>query len=185
MKIYIVRHGETDWNKKGIIQGSTDIVLNDTGIAQAYQTKQLLELINFDCIYCSPLMRARQTADIINEDIKAPLVIDNRLAERNFGLFEGRNVKDIDFKSIWDLNNDISNNKIESTISFFERVHEALIDIIKLDYNNVIIVAHGGVSLPVYSFFYNLEKESDYVSYMLKNCEVACYDTKSMKKCNI
>lgn len=178
MKIYIVRHGETDWNRKGIIQGSTDIELNETGIDQAKETKHLLAKVKFDHIYCSPLMRAKQTANIINEEHQVEIIYDDRLRERGFGKYEGVSVKELDFSSFWDMGNNETPYQEESTIDFFNRVHNLLDHILMLDYENVLIVAHGGVSLPVYSYFNHLEKRKDYLKYMLKNCEVACYDTK-------
>ena len=68
MKLYVVRHGQTKWNVLKKMQGSADIPLNECGKKQAYQTKLNLENINFDIIICSPLIRAKQTAEIINSD---------------------------------------------------------------------------------------------------------------------
>ena len=62
MKLYIVRHGETKYNEKKIIQGHLDIPLSDEGIRQAKKLAKRLEVINFDCIYTSDLKRAKQTA---------------------------------------------------------------------------------------------------------------------------
>lgn len=185
MKIYIVRHGQTDWNKQGIIQGTTDIPLNETGEQQALLTKQKLENVSFDCIYCSPLLRAKQTAEIINKGNDYPFILDDRLYERNFGLFEGSNVKEINFREFWDLKKNSCRNEEEKAIDFFNRVHAFLNDIVKLEYDNVLIVAHGGVSLPVYSYFCELKEDYDYAKYMLQNCEVACYDTVKKEKCVI
>ena len=66
MKIYVMRHGQTDWNLAGKAQGRTDIELNDTGIEQAKQTKKQIDNYKIDLIICSPLKRARKTAEIIN-----------------------------------------------------------------------------------------------------------------------
>ena len=69
--LYIVRHGHTDWNKQKITMGRKDIPLNELGIEEAYNTSRILENHDFDLIICSPLKRARQTADIINENRNA------------------------------------------------------------------------------------------------------------------
>ena len=66
MNLYLVRHGQTDWNIQGRIQGSTDIELNSTGLNQAQKTAELLKNIDFDVIYSSPLKRTVDTAKIIN-----------------------------------------------------------------------------------------------------------------------
>ena len=67
MKVYLMRHGETDYNKKGLIQGTLDIPLNEFGLELAEKTKEGFEKegLTFDYCYCSPLIRARQTAEII------------------------------------------------------------------------------------------------------------------------
>ena len=65
MDIYLIRHGETDYNKKKRLQGVTDIPLNAQGIALAEKTAAGLRDISFDRIYTSPLIRARRTAEII------------------------------------------------------------------------------------------------------------------------
>lgn len=70
MKFYVVRHGQTDWNAEGRIQGKTDIELNETGIEQARQLKELIKDYNIDLIISSPLKRTRKTAEIINETVK-------------------------------------------------------------------------------------------------------------------
>jgi broad specificity phosphatase PhoE len=88
--LYLVRHGETDWNRTHRIQGITDIPLNDTGRAQAQRAGRLLARRSWDGIYSSPLVRAFETATIIGTEIglgnPAPLPA---LAERNYGEAEG------------------------------------------------------------------------------------------------
>ena len=65
MKIYVVRHGETDWNNNGIMQGNTDVLLNQTGIEQGLKVKKILENERIDICMSSPLKRAYDTAKII------------------------------------------------------------------------------------------------------------------------
>ena len=89
MNIYVVRHGQTEWNVLKKMQGSADIPLNEKGIEQAKQTKYNLEDVDIDFIFCSPLMRAKQTAEVINEDRNLNITFDERLRERNYGEFEG------------------------------------------------------------------------------------------------
>mgnify|MGYP005782903757 FL=1 len=89
MKILITRHGQTDWNVLGKIQGQTDIELNDNGRQQAKETGELIKNENIDIIITSPLKRAKETAKIINENFNVTIIEDNRLMERNFGKSEG------------------------------------------------------------------------------------------------
>lgn len=91
MKLYFARHGETDWNVINRTQGWTDIPLNSTGVAQAEALREKLAKLDyaFDAVYTSPLKRAYQTAEIATAG-QYPLLIDDRLKERNCGEFEGK-----------------------------------------------------------------------------------------------
>lgn len=101
MKLIIVRHGQTNFNLERKLQGVTDNELNDNGKNQAEQTKEKLENETFDLILCSPLIRARQTADIINKERKVKIIYDERLIERDFGEFEGKYIKEYNVDEFW------------------------------------------------------------------------------------
>jgi len=73
MKIYLIRHGETDWNKKLKIQGQADIPLNQTGRMQAEIAAKYLDGIQFDAVFSSPLC-GQETAKIIIKDRKYPFI---------------------------------------------------------------------------------------------------------------
>lgn len=89
MKLYLIRHGETDWNVQGRMQGQTDIALNQNGIDLAKVTAQGMADISFDLCITSPLKRARQTAEIILGGKDIPVIEDGRIAELCFGSWEG------------------------------------------------------------------------------------------------
>lgn len=89
MKIYIIRHGETDWNTKHLLQGATDIPLNQNGIELARLTAEALKEVPFDVIYTSPLKRAVETAELLRMDRKIPIIPEERLREISFGPYEG------------------------------------------------------------------------------------------------
>ncbi len=89
MKLYLLRHGETDWNVTWRLQGSTDVPLNETGIAQAQDAAIRYKDIPFTQVYTSPLQRAVCTARIIAESHGLPVIVDERIREMNFGLLEG------------------------------------------------------------------------------------------------
>ena len=93
MKIYVTRHGQTEWNVLKKVQGKADISLNEKGIEQAIQTKKELDNEKIDLIICSPLKRAKETAQIINENRNIPIIFDDRISERDFGVI--RRIKNI------------------------------------------------------------------------------------------
>lgn len=95
MKLYIVRHGETDWNKQYLIQGQTDIPLNNNGITVASLTGKAYreEGLHFSVVYSSPLTRASKTAEILarfTTHPETPILYDDRLKEFDFGDLEGK-----------------------------------------------------------------------------------------------
>ena len=86
--IYLVRHGETDWNVKNIIQGQIDIPLNKKGENQALEIANELKDIHFDAIFSSDLSRAKRTAEIIATERKLAVVATKTLREMYFGKFQ-------------------------------------------------------------------------------------------------
>src|SRR5438105_20624 len=87
--LLLVRHGETDWNAEGRLQGHTDRPLSDFGREQARRLADDLVGEELDAIYASDLIRARETAEIIGERLGLPVVIDPDLREKNWGTWEG------------------------------------------------------------------------------------------------
>ena len=81
MKIYLVRHGQTNLNKDKRMQGLTDEPLNEVGILQAHETAALVENVDFDAVYASPLDRAITTGAIVGRVAKEQVIIDKRLIE--------------------------------------------------------------------------------------------------------
>lgn len=95
MEILLTRHGQTEWNLLKKVQGKADIELNEKGIQQAEETRDFLKNEKIDLILCSPLKRALQTAEIINQGRNIRMIIDERVSERDFGEFEGMPNTDI------------------------------------------------------------------------------------------
>lgn len=90
MEIALVRHGQTDWNAKALLQGTSDVPLNETGRAQAFEAAQLLSDDSWDAIVSSPLLRAAVTADIIGDVLGLTVSArDPALVERAYGEAEG------------------------------------------------------------------------------------------------
>ncbi len=88
--IYLVRHGRTDWNTKGLIQGHTDTNINSEGKAQALELAKELKHLKFDRVFSSDLLRAKRTAEIIAKEHKLIVDTEKALREREFGIFEGK-----------------------------------------------------------------------------------------------
>lgn len=176
--IYITRHAQTDWNVQNKVMGRCDEPLNNIGISQAYDTKNNLKTTDIDLIICSPLLRARQTAEIINEDRNIPILYDDRIIERDFGEFEGLQKKDFDFNGYWDYFKNKQYQSAENIQIFFKRIYDFLEDIVK-NYSdkNVLLVAHGGVSIPVACFFSKNIPSGSLVEagLVLDNCQVLAY----------
>lgn len=88
-EIYVIRHGETDWNRQGRLQGQEDIPLNETGRRQAEVCGQALQRVRFDRIFTSPLSRARETAEKIARYQSCASENDDGLLERDYGRLSG------------------------------------------------------------------------------------------------
>lgn len=177
MKLYITRHGQTDWNLNKVIQGKTDIALNETGRTQARVIQAELSGVKLDYIFSSPLIRAVETAQIINEGHQLTIHCDERLSERGFGDFEGSAIADFDFCGFWNKEKENEFPSCEKTTDFFNRVY-SFIDECKSKYydKTILVVAHGGVSLPFYTYAHEIVNDHDMRKYMLNNCEVAYYE---------
>ena len=87
--LYIMRHGKTEWNELHKLQGRTDIPLNENGRKMAREAGKRYREIHFDICYCSPLIRAKETAELVLEGRAVPIVTDDRLMEMCFGEYEG------------------------------------------------------------------------------------------------
>lgn len=170
--IYIVRHGQTDWNKIGRVQGHTDIELNELGEEQALIVKEKLKNVNFDKVFSSPLKRAFKTAQLIYD---GEIVADNRLKERYNGELEGKITSEI--KVFPDFNDpDETSCGIESLNNFRNRIKDFIEEILaKYKNKNILVVTHAGVCIYVRCYFEGEPKDNRFEKYKLKNCEILTY----------
>lgn len=127
MQLYLVRHGETDWNAQGLVAGQADIPLNERGIIQAETTRDkiLAQNLKFDAVYSSPLQRVRQTAEIITGG-QYDIIFDDRLKERDAGEFSGHPSQELFDNSINYLDLDLNSGEhgVEPIRNFDARVHD-------------------------------------------------------------
>ena len=172
MQVIYVRHGETAWNESRRLQGWSDIPLNEAGILQAEKTRELLADISFDRIVSSPLLRAKQTAEIIAEGRDVPLVVDERLKERGFGDLEGHPFTQDDFNSWWKKNFDFAACGMEPVEGFLARIRD-LIDELWREHpdETILFVSHGGTFVGVDSYFNGYPDDGETLRF-IPNCSL-------------
>lgn len=178
--IYLTRHGQTDWNALDKVMGNVNMPLNIIGVEQAKQVRDGLLNTKIDLIICSPLLRTKQTAEIINENRNIEVIYDDRILERDFGEFEGKSIQDFDFVTYWDYYEDKKYDRSENIQNFFNRIYSFLDDIIsKHKDKNILLVTHGGVGIAAECYFNkNIPVGSLIDSNLsLGNCEVKKYET--------
>ena len=149
-RLFLCRHGESEYNAKKIIQGHIDTFLTPKGIFQARLAGEILKRFPIEKIYTSDLRRAYQTATIIGDILGIEVIVDERIREMNFGQWEGRAYDDIYKNHIEDWSNWLKNPVAcplpsqEEFHKFEERLRGFLEDIKMKDEENVLIVGHGG-----------------------------------------
>lgn len=177
--IVFVRHGQTDQNvamQAGAAVHEDDVPLNQTGIQQAQQVRDELASYSFDAIISSPLMRARRTAEIINERQRLPIIIDPELRERSVGGVAGD-----DWHAMFDMERNLPPKNPqhggEDVKTFFTRVYDC-IDRLITDYDGqtILVVAHGGVSHAFYAYARQLPWRGNMRIPPMGNGEAKVYD---------
>jgi probable phosphoglycerate mutase len=141
VSFWYLRHGETDWNARGISQGNVDIPLNATGLQQARLAGARLRDRGITTILASPLSRARVTADIVGEQLGLPVAIDEGLREVGFGVQEGQPMSD------WFADWIAGHRTPEGAESFATLRHRTVAAINRATTRPpiVLVVAHGAV----------------------------------------
>ena len=178
--LYIIRHGKTDWNNLWKIQGRTDIPLNEEGRAMAERAAEEYKDINFDIAFSSPLIRARETAEILLKDRDIPIITDDRLMEMSFGAYEG-------FEKCFDSPNCPLNvffqtpekyvvpvEGAESMEELFKRTGEFLKEKVEPELavgKDVLIVGHGAMNSSIVCQVKNMPLK-DFWSAGIENCKL-------------
>lgn len=174
MRLLITRHGQTDWNVQGKTQGRTDIELNETGIRQAEEVREKLLSQSIDIIISSTLKRAKKTAQIIAQGRKIPIIYDEDIVERSFGIYEGEKLKGEDFDRI----KETEGKGVETDEDLLKRITRFL-GKIKQEYQDktVLVVTHKGTALAMCCRIDGLEICTKNTSqYQIENCAVVEYD---------
>ena len=153
MKLYIIRHGQTDWNSKGKIQGSKDISLNRMGLAQGYHLSDIIIENNYNIskIYCSKQKRAIETAEILSNKLNVEHEPIDGIEEMNFGDWEGltweeiRNCFPKQYLMWYEHRRYTKVPRGESYEDVLKRSLIAINSIIEENEDDVAIISHGGV----------------------------------------
>ena len=174
MRIYFTRHGETEWNRAGIIQGQDDSPLTEEGIEMGKILREKCKDIHFDAVYSSDLGRAYDTAKIICPD--RHIIKTSLLREIDVGYWSGKNIKDVRREDRWlhslYFDNPHKYNRIdgESLYDLRRRVEKFFEYAVypELD-KNILIVTHGVTIVAMYSIMENVPMEKFWINRVRRN----------------
>ncbi len=163
VSVYLIRHPEVENVSLKVFNGSIDVDLSKEGLKQAERLSEFFKNKGITKIFSSPLKRCHKTAQMIKESTKSELIIDNRLKERNFGIFESLSWKQISKQYPTEASSflkDPFNFRIKNGESFFDVYERAKSFLDELNFNeNILIVAHGGVNRVIIKHFMGLKDE--------------------------
>lgn len=190
MKLYIIRHGETDWNVIKRFQGRSDIPLNEEGRRLARITSEALREVPFDKIYTSPLKRAYETAMIIKRDRDIPVIEEPRIIEISFGEYEGLccsrenyNIPDPEFMNFFDKPEAYKPPKgAESIEQLKSRTADFLQEIVHnktMENDTILVSTHGAALRGILSNLNNIRIEDFWKGGVHKNCAVTIVEVKN------
>ena len=178
MRIWVTRHGQTDLNAKKLMQGRSDIPLNEVGRRQAAAAHNKIGDIVFDAVYASPLDRAIETASIVGGVDRSEIIIDERIIETDFGKYEKHPYSRLGLLMTlyWALPEVFpAPETVESTASMISRVRSFFSELEKMDYENVLVVCHGGIIRVIRGYLEDAKR-----GYIWrprpKNCEIRVYN---------
>jgi broad specificity phosphatase PhoE len=170
MRIYCVRHGESVYNAEGRIQGQADVMLSDLGLRQGEAVAHELQKICLDAIYSSPLVRAKQTAEILAERVNLPIRFDDRLKEIDAGIFQHQRRVDLEVTHPEELQRWRSEDLDyvipggESRRQLMQRGCEAMWAVAANEHRHVAVVAHGRLLVVTIKCLVGLEPHAPPIS---------------------
>lgn len=175
MELYVVRHGQTDFNAQGLAcGGQSNVPLNDKGRQQARELGVLLSDVHLDAVLVSPLQRAQQTAAIALEGRNVPVMTEVALREHCFGIYEGAVLDHPQFSKLrWDFCYRLPEG--ESLADVVCRVYPFLADLPKrFGGKSVLLVCHGALARVIDSFYTSPTNEQ-FRGFSLANCQLLHY----------
>lgn len=164
MKLYVIRHGRTPWNEKGLMQGWVNIKLSETGKKEAKDIREKLKDISFDICISSPLKRTLETANIVING-KCKIITDELLIERNLGEFEGKKYAEYEKLKFWDykLNND--SYGVEPVKDILKRTSSFLNNLKEKEYKTVLIVSHAATIRAINYNIIGYDSNTDFLEF--------------------
>lgn len=176
MKIYVVRHGETDVNLKNQVNGWNDDDINENGINQAKSAREKMQNVDYDLVISSPLTRTRHTTQIVNYK-NADVIYDERILELDAKAFTKFPVENLDCDDWWNLKRKKDYGDAETVLHLLDRVYQFLKEIkTKYPDKNIMIVTHGGVCKAVQCYFKGIPQSETLNDYRQGNCEIKEYE---------
>jgi 2,3-bisphosphoglycerate-dependent phosphoglycerate mutase len=162
--VHLVRHGETDWNVEGRLQGWTDIPLNEVGREQARVAAAELAIRPIGSIFSSDLSRARDTAAAIAQAVDVEVVTDPTLRERNYGVAEGRLTSELNAELDGRLDEywadpDFAFDGGETRREAYERLGGFLAGVVAQAPQEIVVVSHGGALRVARGFLEGIQVE--------------------------
>ncbi len=179
MRIYLTRHGQTDYNAGDRMQGQIDIPLNQTGIEQARATREKVKDVTFDAVYSSTLGRAITTASIIGNIEPEKIIKDERILEAAYGRYEGVGYYKVGLPmaSYWAFPEIFpAPPGVETIPEMIRRTSSFLSELEKKDYENVLVVCHGGIIRVIRGYLEDARRGFIWRP-RPKNCEIFVYES--------
>lgn len=179
--LYFVRHGQTQANRCFRLSGRLDLPLTDHGANQAHACRSTIAKLRPTAIYCSPLLRARQTANIATEGLlhRPEIIIDDRLIERDFGSIDGK-FAPLAMRKVWDYDSSyLKSHYGEETLLTLELRVQEFLDAIRAQHPNqtILVFSHGGVATTIDAILNEDSLRSGYFfrDFHLKNGAIAYF----------
>ncbi len=181
MKLFVTRHGQTDYNEKGLLSGTSPAMLTEKGKGQAKDLAERIlaeqENLNIKTIFVSPLQRAIDTSAYIEDALELKAIVDDRLKEVDFGDMENESWPSDDF-SFRRANPFVSFPNGESLAKAGHRAY-SIVEEVREKYKNqdgnILFVCHGLITVLMTTFFNDIDQEN-FAKVRMKNCELLEFD---------
>lgn len=183
MKIFLIRHGRTDWNDLNLWQGNCDEPLNQAGFEQARRLAERLSKQSVQIVFSSPLSRAYQTAKVISEELQVPIIVDERLKECEISLWNGLTMQETLQRfgkeyQLWSNHPDAQIDGVESLQNVQDRLVQFIEDVLRKSFESIAVVSHAISLRTLICWVLNLPL-NEHKNFSLDNASVTLIEYKS------